>query len=312
MPDRRIGVAIQERTPAEAVSAIIHAERLGIAAAWMTTGGTGPDGLTILSAAALQTQHIRLGTSIVPTFPRHPLALVQQALVVGNLAPGRLRLGIGPSHKPTIEGVFGIPFERPLDHLREYCAIVKSGLQSGRIDFDGAYFKVHGQIADPPGVPVLISALRPRSYRLAGEVADGAISWITPAPFLRDIARPALDAGSAGGGNDAKPILVGHVFAVVCEDQSAVVSAARERLSTYARLPFYQEMFAAAGYPDARKQELSDALIQSIVVSGDETQVVEGLRAFLAASIDELIVSILPIGIQGSKSRTLEVLAGLG
>src|SRR5215472_13246172 len=98
-----IGVAIRGNTASEALAMIEQAEQLGIHAAWMTTGGARLDSLTTFAAAALRTQHIALGTSIVPTFPRHPLVVAQQTQVVAQLAPGRFRLGLGPSHRPTMQ-----------------------------------------------------------------------------------------------------------------------------------------------------------------------------------------------------------------
>jgi len=312
MPEPVVGVAIHERTVADTLAVIRRADEAGVAAAWLTTGGVGPDGLTILAVAATQTTRIKLGTAIVPTFPRHPLAVVQQAVVLGQLARGRFRLGIGPSHRPSIEGTYGIPFERPLEHLREYTTILRQALQNGTVDFEGRRFRVHARVPEPPNLPVLVSALRPASYELAGEIADGAISWVTPAPFLRDVARPALLAGAAKRTDGRRPLLVGHAFAVVSQDESAVLQTARERLAVYARLPFYQEMFAAAGFPEARQATLSDTLLKDIVLFGDENAVRAGVRRYLDAGLDELIVSLLPIepDRSGSIDRTLRVLAG--
>ena len=85
------------------VDTIVAAEQAGIEAAWMTSGGVAPDPLAVFAAAAGRTTSIKFGTCIIPTFPRHPLALVQGAVVVDSLAPGRLRLGVGPSHQVSIE-----------------------------------------------------------------------------------------------------------------------------------------------------------------------------------------------------------------
>jgi alkanesulfonate monooxygenase SsuD/methylene tetrahydromethanopterin reductase-like flavin-dependent oxidoreductase (luciferase family) len=127
------------------------------------------------------------GTSIIPTFPRHPLALVQGAQVVDALAPGRLRLGVGPSHKPSIEGTWGIPFARPQEHLPEYLTILRAALNGGKVDFDGRRLRAHAQLPGPTRVTVMASALRPRGVRTCGELADGAISWVCPLPYLRGV-----------------------------------------------------------------------------------------------------------------------------
>src|SRR5207253_957553 len=195
MSQKRVGVAVGGDKVNDVLAAIERAEQLGLHAAWMTTGGARLDSITIFAAAALRTQHIKLGTSIVPTFPRHPLVMVQQAQVVAQLAPGRFRLGVGPSHRPTIEAM-GLPFTSPLGHLRKYLRILKALLQQGRADMDGTYYKAHETISEPLDLPVMASALQRGSFELCGEDADGAISWICPGTYLRDVALPAMRAGA--------------------------------------------------------------------------------------------------------------------
>lgn len=312
MPNTRVGLHVQESTPRESIEAMVNAEQAGIGAAWVTTGGSAPDGLTLLAAAAVETSTIRLGTSIIPTYPRHPLVVAQQTLVMSGLAPGRFVLGVGPSHRQSIENVFGIPFRKPIEHLREYLTILRQALDDGKVEFDGQQYHVHGwRISNPPHVPILLSALRPASYRLAGRLADGAISWITPSAYLRDHAVPALREGMARRTDGRTARLVAHCFAVVSTDSAAVREAARERLEGYLGAPFYQEMFAAAGYPEARQRTASDAMIDAVVAHGDEAETARRIRAFLDAGADEVIVSILPVDAdpQASKERTLALLA---
>src|ERR671939_1926340 len=100
----RIGVSVSGPDVQTLLRRIDEAEAAGVTQLWMTQNPTSLDTLTVFAAAFARTQRVRLGTSIVPTYPRHPLALAQQALALNDLAPGRLRLGVGPSHRPTIEG----------------------------------------------------------------------------------------------------------------------------------------------------------------------------------------------------------------
>ena len=312
----RIGAALHELGAANQLAAIVLAERLGVAAAWLTTAGAGPDAMGIFAAAAVRTSRIGLGTAIVPVFPRHPLALVQQALVVAALAPGRFRLGVGPSHRPSVEGTFGIPFVRPLEYLAEYVTILRAALQEGRVEFEGQRLRAHAEVPSPPNVPVLISALRPGAYRLAGRIADGAIAWVCPLPYLRDQAVPALRAGAALRPHPqagSRPALIAHCFVAVHDDAAEVRAAARQRLAGYARLPFYQEMFALAGYPEARQGTMSDAMLDAVVVHGDEPAVAAHLRHYLDAGMDEVIASVLIAGGDrpASLERTLRLLGTL-
>src|SRR5207302_3741317 len=225
----RVGLAIYGTDSAETLSAIAAAEAAGVRQVWMTQSAAAPDTLTIFAAAAMRTTSTRLGTAIIPTYPRHPLALAQQALALGDLAPGRLRLGVGPSHRPTIEGVYGIPMKAPLEHLREYVTVLRQALWEGKIDYRGHYYTVRTPFPRTPHTPILISALREGAFHLAGEISDGAISWVCPVPYLLEKALPALRAGAAKSGR-AVPPLVAHIPAALHQDRKAVLAAARRQL----------------------------------------------------------------------------------
>src|SRR5262245_16205512 len=110
MAQKLIGVLVSAPDGPGILAGIEHAEQLGIPAAWLTTGGARLDALTLYAAAAVRSSRIRLGTSIIPTFPRHPLVVVQQVQVLAELAPGRFRLGLGPSHRPSVEAMYGFEF----------------------------------------------------------------------------------------------------------------------------------------------------------------------------------------------------------
>ena len=289
----RAGLVIRRPDPAATLDAIARAEEQGLPAVWSTVGGTAPDTVTLFAAVAARTTRMGLGTAIVPTYPRHPIVLASQALVLAALAPGRVRLGIGPSHRPTIEGMFGIPMNRPLEHLREYLSVLRGLLWEGTVDFEGTHFRVHAQLpggVEPPRIPLPISALRAGSFRLAGELADGAISWVGPVPYLINPARPALEAGAAAVGRPTPP-LIGHVPVALSGDREAVRAAARQQLALYGRLPFYARMFAEAGFPVGPDGTMPDALLDELVVSGSPEAVAARLGEIQAAGVDELVVT---------------------
>ena len=131
MADRVAGINVQGQNLPEIVALIRRADQAGVPSAWLTAGGLGPDSLTTLAVAGAQTEQIQLGTSIAVTFSRHPIAMIQQSIAIHQVAPGRFRLGIGPSHRPTIEGTYGLPFERPLEQVREYTAILDQAFHGG-------------------------------------------------------------------------------------------------------------------------------------------------------------------------------------
>lgn len=310
MNQQLIGVAVSAPDSSGILAGIEQAEQLGIPAAWLTTGGVGLDALTLFAAAAVRTSRIRLGTSITPTFPRHPLVVVQQVQALAQLAPGRFRLGLGPSHRPTMEATFGVDFRAPLGHLREYVQIVKTMLQRGSVDFDGRHYRAHGQIRTPVDVPVMASALQQKSFELCGEVADGAISWVCPGVYLRDVALPAMRAGAERAGRPVPP-LIAHAPVCVHGKPDEVRAAAQQQLANYVRLPFYVQMLTAAGFPEASSGAWSDAMIDAVVLSGEESRVAERLRELFGFGATEILVSPLAAGSDRAASleRTLRLVA---
>jgi F420-dependent oxidoreductase-like protein len=290
----RIGLAIEARETQAAMMAIADAEAAGVEQIWMTQSPPTLDTLTLYAAVAMRTMRIRLGTSIVPTYPRHPLVLAQQALTLSDIAPNRLRLGVGPSHRHAIEGVYGLQETSPLAHLSEYVAILRASLETGHVDFHGDYFNVNASGLRTANVPILVSALREGAFRLAGEISDGAISWMCPVPYLLNKALPALRAGAESRHRPAPP-LVAHIPVALSEDENAVLEAARKRVQFYSTAPFYQRMFADAGFPIAPDGSGLDALARSLVVFGSETFVTQQLTTLLAQGLDELLLMLVPV-----------------
>ena len=308
MDGKTIGLAIGGGTVTDVQAAVNRAERLGIQAVWMTTGGARMDSITLFAAAAGGTSSIKFGTSIVPIYPRHPLVMVQQAQVVAQLAPGRFRLGVGPSHRPSMRAM-GIQMAHPLDHLRDYLRVLKALLQKGEVDYQGEHYQVKDRLADPVDVPVMASALQRGSFELCGAEADGAISWVCPASYLKDVALPAMKVGADQAGRPVPP-LIAHVPVCVHDDDAEVRSAFREQFSVYPTLPFYRRMLVSSGYPEASQAAWSDAMIDGLVVQGDETKVAEGLRAILEFGAAEVLVSPILAGADRAASldRTSQLL----
>src|ERR687890_161511 len=163
----RVGLVVDGANAAAAVKTIVAAEAAGVRQIWMVQPPSAPDVLTTLSAAATKTSTIWMGTSIVPTYPRHPLVLAQQALALHDLAPGRLRLGVGPSHRFIMEGTYGLQQTAPLAHLREYVQVLRAALWEGRVDHHGQFYNVAATLPRTSQVPILISALGEKAFQLA-------------------------------------------------------------------------------------------------------------------------------------------------
>ncbi len=306
-----IGVHVADRTATATIARIEAADRAGVDVAWLTSGGVAPDPLATFAAATRSAETIEFGTCIVPTFPRHPLALAQSALVVNDLAPGRLRLGVGPSHEPAVTRTYNMPFNRPLEHLREYVTILATLFKDGKVSFHGKRLDAEAQIPNPVDIRVMISALRTNAFTLAGELTEGGITWVSPMPHVTNVAKPAIEAGAAKAGRKAPPVVV-HLPVVVSEDREAVRAATVQQFNFYPRLPFYSAMFQEAGFPEAKDGTFSDGMADALAISGRPDEVERRLRELPGQGGGELIADIIRIpGESASFDRTVEVLGAL-
>ncbi len=313
MTNLNAGLVIRRGTASDFVSRVQKAESRGVGTVWTTVGGPMADPVTAYAAAGALTERVVLGTAVTPTYPRHPITLAAQAMALNDLAPGRIRLGIGTSHKPTIEGAYGIPMGKPLTHLREYLTVLRSLLWQGAVDFSGTYFTVKMALPDgvtAPKIPVPISALRQNAFRLAGELADGAISWVTPVDYLVNTAIPAMEEGAGRAGRE-RPPLIAHVPVALTTDRAKGREAFRSQFSIYGKLPFYAAMFADAGFPVSDAGTMSDGLVETLAVVGDAAEIRSRLAAIRARGIDELLISHVIVEDEASELESLSgILAG--
>ena len=310
MAQKRLGVVVSAPDSAAVLTSIADLEQRGIPAAWLTSAGAGgADPLGALAGAALRTQHMLLGTAITQTFPRHPIAVAQQVQVLAQLAPERFRLGLGTSGRAGMEQTYGVNFRAPLGHLREYLRIVKTLLHTGSVDVAGRYYQARTRIAAPINVPVMAAALGQKAYELCGAEADGAISWVCPGSYLRDVALPALHRGAASVGRPAPP-LIAHAPVCVHDHAEEARTAVRQQFDGFARAPFYQNMFRAAGFAEVAQGTWSDAMIDAVALWGDEARVAEALAGLFALGATEILVSPVPAGADRAASleRTMRLL----
>src|SRR4051794_8913610 len=166
--------SIEHGTIDEMVERFARVAGWGFDSAWVPQSSSY-DALTLLAVIGREVPGIELGTAVVPTYPRHPMMLAAQALTTNAAAGGRLRLGIGLSHKMAVEGAWGLSYEQPARHMEEYLAVLLPLLRDGEVHFAGDAITGRGRVTIPTAAscPVYLAALQPRMLRLAGAVADG-------------------------------------------------------------------------------------------------------------------------------------------
>ena len=185
--------------PGAVVDQIVRAEALGFHSVW-APNIRGNDALTVLAVAGTRTARIELGTFVVPTYPRHPSALAQQALTAAALTGNRLTLGIGLSHRVTMEELLGFDWSHPIRHTREYLACLLPLLRGEAATFRGEEYRIDGYSLAVPGAaapPVLVAALGPQMLRLAGRHTAGTAIWMGGPRYLAEHAAPVLNAAAA-------------------------------------------------------------------------------------------------------------------
>lgn len=287
---------------AQQVERIVGAERQGFDSVWLAQVGQA-DVLTAIALAGRETARIELGTGVVPTYTRHPTVMAQQAITVNAAAGGRLSLGIGPSHRPGVERL-GLKYDRPALHIREYVRIIRALSTDGGVEFDGDYYRLASRVslvgAQP--FPIVISALAPLMLRVAGEVADGTITWMADATALREHVVPRVTEAAASFGRPA-PRVIAAVPVAVTDDLEAGREAAARTFGGYGRLENYRRILdrGDGGEPD------------DIAVIGTEQEVHHQLAGYAQAGATDVLAAVFPVGDAAATSveRTTELLQGL-
>jgi alkanesulfonate monooxygenase SsuD/methylene tetrahydromethanopterin reductase-like flavin-dependent oxidoreductase (luciferase family) len=180
--------------------------------------------------------------------------MAQATLTLSELSAGRFRLGIGVSHQAMMSGMLGLPLVEPLTVMREYVAVLRGAL-SGAAAFEGKYYRAHWSLAlptRPVAPPIYLATLGPKMCELAGEIADGAILWLCPPDYVRDVARPAIERGRLRAGKTLEGFVIASAVPLaVADDRAAALAAFRAELTRYIALPFYRKMMEAGGLREA-------------------------------------------------------------
>jgi 5,10-methylenetetrahydromethanopterin reductase len=166
------------------------------------------DAMGVLTVVGREVPRIGLATAVVPTYGRHPITMAQQALTVQAASGGRFVLGIGLSHQLVIEGMFGLSFEKPVRHMREYLAALMPLITEGTAACEGETISAKVSVGIEPRIPcpVLVAALGEQMLKLAGTVADGTMTWMTGPATLASHTVPIISAAAERAGRPAPQI----------------------------------------------------------------------------------------------------------
>ncbi|MGX1810194.1 LLM class F420-dependent oxidoreductase [Nocardia sp. NPDC055321] len=283
----RIGILLNEGRGPDALARltdeVAEAAADGFASAWLPHI-FGLDALTALAVAGSRVPGIELGPAVVPTYPRHPAALAQQARTTAlALGPNRLTLGIGLSHKIVIENMFGLDYDRPARHMREYLEVLTPLLSGQPVSFEGETLRANVALSTPAEgeIPVLLAALGPHMLKLAGRATAGTILWMTGPTTIADHIAPLISEAAATANRPA-PRIVCNLPICVTDDPAPAREAAGKAFAVYNTLPSYRAMMdreGASGPAD-------------LAVIGTEEEVATQLAAISAAGATDFVASV--------------------
>jgi F420-dependent oxidoreductase-like protein len=283
----------------EIVEAGVAAEEAGFAS-YAIANIFGHDAIGALTLAAAHTSRIELLTAVVPTYPRHPAAIAQQALTAATASHGRFTLGIGLSHQVVIEGMYGMSFDRPARPMREYLSVLMPLLHGEPVQFEGESHTFRGQLrvsdVNYP-VPCVIAAMAPAMLRLAGALADGTVLWMTGAKAVREHVSPRVREAAAEAGRPEPRVICALPIALT-QDAAAARERAGKQFENYGRLPSYRAMLDRQGA----------ATPADAALIGDEAALDAALRELEESGVTQFNGALFDDG-AGSLERTHMFLA---
>ncbi len=287
------GGSINEGTIDDVVAEARQAEADGYDSYWAPQI-FGHDALTALAIVGREVPRIELGTSVVPTYPRHPMTLAQQCLTVNAAVGGRLCLGIGLSHQVVIESMMGMSFDKPVRHAREYLSVLGPLSRGEPVSFDGDVYRVHAGLAVNGGTPfpIVVAALGPQMLKVTAELADGTLTWCTGPQTLAGHTIPTITAAAEAAGRPA-PRVIAALPVCVTDDVAAAHGRAEKVFAIYGQLPSYRAMLdreGAAGPAD-------------IAVAGGEQEVVDRIAALADIGVTDFAAVLFP-GNPDERERT--------
>ncbi len=282
------------------VAKIKEAEEMGLHTAWLPQI-FGVDAMTVMAIAGRETSRIELGTAVVPTYPRHPVTMAQQALTVQAASRNRFTLGIGLSHQVVIEGMFGLSFAKSYTHMKEYLGVLAPLIRERSVSFQGDSYRVNANITVPnaEACPILLAALAPKMLGLAGSIGNGTITWMTGPKTLREHTIPTLQAAAAAAGRPTARVVVGLPIAIT-DDVAAARAVAAQHFQIYGMLPSYRAMLDREGVAGPG----------DVVIAGDEATVEAQLAELRGMGVTDFLAAPFPVGDAPAKSldRTTQFL----
>jgi F420-dependent oxidoreductase-like protein len=275
----------------------------GFRRVWMSQLPYEPDLLTVLAVAFREVDTIEVGSGVVPIQNQHPMLLAQRALTLSLISGGRFLLGLGLTHRAVSEGMWGIPWDKPVRRLNEFLDGLLPLLAGEPADAQGETVTTRGALVIPgaPRPDVYIAALGPQLLKIAGRRTQGTTTWMTGPKTLADHVGPTLRQAAADAGRPESEVRVVAALPVsVTDDVDGARKQAAEQFAVYGVLPSYRAMLDREGYAGP----------EDAAIIGDEATVKDRLDELRAARVDEYVGATFDTSPEG-RARTRALLRQL-
>jgi 5,10-methylenetetrahydromethanopterin reductase len=254
----------------------------GFRRVWLTQMPYEPDLLTVLAVALREVDGIEVATGVIPIQNQHPMLLAQRALTLSLIGNGRFILGLGMTHRAVTEGMWGIPWDKPVRRMREYLDGLQPLLAGQAADAVGETVTTRGalQIPGAPTPDIYIAALGPQLLRLAGRRTAGTMTWMTGPKTLANHVVPTLRQAAADAGRPDRSVRVVAALPVsVTDDVAGARAQATHQFALYGQLPSYRAMLDREGFAGP----------EDAAIIGDERSVADRIDDLRAAGVDEFV-----------------------
>ncbi len=238
-----------------------------------------------------------VGTSVVPIYGRHPLALAASVRTAQASVDGRFTLGIGPSHEVFVDGLMGLDYDRPRAFTADHLAGLLPLLAGESVDHDGELVTTKAWLTiDAPPTPVLLAAMGTKMLELAGRLTAGTSLGQAVGPeTIRTHISPTITAAAEAAGRPT-PRIKAFVQVACTDDPEGYIAESAAGDGLYKNLPAYRAMLDREGLDSGAE----------LIVAGDQEVIRAGVQRFLDAGANEL-----RIGWRGDDQRTRAAVAEL-
>jgi alkanesulfonate monooxygenase SsuD/methylene tetrahydromethanopterin reductase-like flavin-dependent oxidoreductase (luciferase family) len=273
----------------------------------------GREAFVMLGAIGATTTRIKLGTSIVSMYSRSPATLAMAASTLDNISINRTIIGIGASTPILAEDWHGIKFIHPLDRMREYVTCFKIISRGETINYGGNFFKLKNiKIMHPSqrkDIPVFLGAVNSGMIKLATEIADGIILFLSPLNELKK----TVERIKSITPRKSKSFEICAVFITAISNKYP--DLARERaaktLAFYVAVgKYYNEFLSSHGFKNQVEQItteyqnhgieniskfVTDQMLDSLTIYGTTEDCIKSLKRFVSCGVSLPILQVNPV-----------------